>query len=87
MMRNLFGSIRVSNMRLKVVYYDKDKHIGVVLCMHTYVDEVRLALAALSEINGQKILPYVVKVVGSRLKAIEFCKGFNHPLLKRLELC
>jgi len=83
--RELFGIVETVNFRLRLTYYNEEKHTGALSCPHVSVDKVRLALASIKDIDGKRVLIYVFKVTGTRHKAVTLCNSFSHPLYQTLK--
>jgi ribonuclease P/MRP protein subunit POP5 len=65
----LFGEYGASKTNLKPITCIPEKRQVVVCCSHTMLEEVRAAVAAIMEVNGETAALHVVGVSGT-LKAL-----------------
>ena len=54
-----------------------EKKMGIIICNNKNIHMVRSALSTLKEVNSKEIIPYVVKVSGTRKKAINILQSYT----------
>jgi RNase P/RNase MRP subunit POP5 len=61
----LFGEVGLATQKLWLVSWNEDKCEGIVRCSHDSVENVKAGLLFVQEIEGNKVIPVLLKVSGS----------------------
>ncbi|MCW4033975.1 MAG: Rpp14/Pop5 family protein [Candidatus Bathyarchaeota archaeon] len=67
--QRLFGEHGASQTNLRMMKHDPEKNQFVIRCSHKMLEQVRAAIASVTEMNGEAVAFHVVAVSGT-LKAL-----------------
>ncbi|HID17134.1 TPA: hypothetical protein EYP26_02430 [Candidatus Bathyarchaeota archaeon] len=61
----LFGEVGLAKASLKFLSFNDEEKAAVVGCDRAFLNELRAAVALMSEVNNKAICPFVAKVSGT----------------------
>lgn len=75
--KELWGLRGLMETSARLVYYDKMMKRGLIRCKHRYLHIVRSSLASIRELDGVKVIIRVIKVTGTRKRALELLRSYS----------
>ncbi len=61
----LYGEIGMAEVDIRVLDFDESSAVGIVRCRREAVERLRTVVAAITEVEGKKVLPSVGRVSGT----------------------